>query len=189
MEISLVAQGLSSELPIQGAWVQSLVREIDPTTTETQCSQISSVQLLSRVWLFATPQTATHQTSLSIANSQSLLKLRSIELVMSSNCLILCPPLLLLSSVVPSIRVYSIESVLCIMWPRYWSFVSASILPRIFRVDFLKDWLAWSPCSPRDSQESSPKSQFKNINLWALSFLYGPTLTSIHEYWKNHSFD
>ena len=59
----------------------------------------------------------------------------------------------------------------------------------IFRTDFLYDWLVWSPCIPRDSQESSPTPQFKSINSSSLSFLYGPTLTSIHEYWKNHSFD
>jgi len=58
-----------------------------------------------------------------------------------------------------------------------------------FRTDFLSDWLVGSPCSPRDSQESSPTPQFKSINSWAQSFLYSPTLTSIHDYWKNHSFD
>ena len=60
---------------------------------------------------------------------------------------------------------------------------------RIFRVDFLQDWLLGSLCSPRDSQESSPTPQFKSINSLVLSLLYGPTLTSIHDYWKNHSFD
>ena len=59
----------------------------------------------------------------------------------------------------------------------------------IFRVDFLHDWLVWSPCSPGDSQESFPAPQFKSINSLALRLLYGPTLTSIHDYWKNHSFD
>ena len=59
----------------------------------------------------------------------------------------------------------------------------------IFRVDFLKDWLVWSPCSPRDSQESSPAPQFKRINSSVLSFLYSPTLTSLYGYWKSHSFD
>ena len=59
----------------------------------------------------------------------------------------------------------------------------------IFRTDFLEDWLVWSLCSPRDSQESSPTPQFKSINSSALSFLYSPTLTSIHDYWKNHSLD
>ena len=59
----------------------------------------------------------------------------------------------------------------------------------IFRTEFLYNWLVGSPCSPRDSQESSPTSQFKSTNSSVLSFLYGPTLTSIHDYWKNHSFD
>ena len=58
-----------------------------------------------------------------------------------------------------------------------------------FRVDFLPDWLVWSPCSSRDSQESSPVPQLESINSLVLSLLYGPTLTSIHDYWKNHSFD
>ena len=66
---------------------------------------------------------------------------------------------------------------------------SASVLPIIFRVDLLKDGLVGSPCSQRDSQESSPSPQFKSINSSVLSLPYGPTLTSIHEYWKNHSFD
>ena len=59
----------------------------------------------------------------------------------------------------------------------------------IFRTDFLADWLVWSPCSPKDSQESSPTPQFKSISSLALSCLYSLTLTSIHDYWKNHSFD
>ena len=83
---------------------------------------MSSVQLLSCVRLFAAPWTAAHQASLSITNSQSLLKLMSIELVTPSKHLILCRPLLLLSSIFPSIRVFSKESVLCIRWPKYWSF-------------------------------------------------------------------
>ena len=62
-------------------------------------------------------------------------------------------------------------------------------LQRIFRTDFLWDWLNWSPYSPRNSQESSPTPQFESINSSALSFLYGPNLTSIHDYWRNHSFD
>ena len=66
---------------------------------------------------------------------------------------------------------------------------SASSFQWIVRTDFLYDWLVWRPCSPRDSQESSPTSQFKSISSLAISFLYGPTLTSIHDYWKNHSFD
>ena len=83
---------------------------------------ISSVQSLSHVWLLSTPLTAAHQASLSITNSRSLLKLMSIELVMPSNHLILCRPLLLLLSVFPSIKVFSNESVICIRWPNYRSF-------------------------------------------------------------------
>ena len=84
--------------------------------------QFSSIQLLSHVRLFVTLWTAAHQASLSITNSRSLLKLMSIMLVMPSNHLILCRPLLLLPSVFPSIRVFSSESVLHIRWPKYWSF-------------------------------------------------------------------
>ena len=91
-------------------------------------SQYRSVQLLSHVRLFVTPWTAAHQDSLSITNSQSLLKLMFIESVMPSNHLILCHPLLLLPSILPSIRVFSSESVLHIRWPKYWSF-SFSISP------------------------------------------------------------
>ena len=108
--------------------------------------QFSSVQSLSRVQLFATPWTAACQASLSITNSQSLLKLMSIESVMPSNHFILCRPLLLLPSIFPSIRVFSNKSVLHLRWPKYWSF-SFSISPsneysglisfRIDRIDLL----------------------------------------------------
>ena len=84
--------------------------------------QFSSLQSLSHVWLFATPWTASRQASLSITKSQSLLKLMSIESVMPSNHIILCHPRLLLPSIFPSIMVFSNESVLCIRWPKYWSF-------------------------------------------------------------------
>ena len=90
--------------------------------------QVSEVQSLSRVRLFVTPQTAARQASLSITNSRSLLKLMAVESVMPSNHLILCHPLLLLPSIIPSIRVFSNESVLHIRWPDYWSF-SLSIGP------------------------------------------------------------
>ena len=84
--------------------------------------QFSSVQFLSHIWFFVTPWTAACQAFLSIINSQSLLRLMSVELVMPSNHLILCHPLLLLPSVFPSIRVFSNESVRHIRWPKYWSF-------------------------------------------------------------------
>jgi len=137
-----------------------------------------SVQSLSHVQLLATPWTAARQASLSITNSRSSLKPMSIESVMPSNHLILCRPLLLLPTIPPRIRVFSNESTLLTRWPKYWSF-SFSISPSN----------EGSPCSPRDSQESSSTPQFRSINFSALSFLYGSTLTSTHNYWKNHSFD
>ena len=103
----------------------------------------SSVQLFSRVWLFATPWTAACQASLSITNSQSLFKLMSIGLVMPSNHLILCRPLLLLHSIIPNIGVFSNESALRIRWPKYWSF-SFNISPSNEHpglISFRMDWL------------------------------------------------
>ena len=143
--------------------------------------------MLSCVQLFAAPWTAASQASLSNTNSRSLLKPMSIELVMPSNHLIFCHPLLLPPSIFPSIRVFSKESVPLIRWPKYWNF-SFSISPsnEYSGLNFLQDGLVGSPCSPRDSQESSPAPQFKSINSLALSFLYSPTLTSIHDYLKNH---
>ena len=105
--------------------------------------QFSSVQSLSCVQLFVTPQTATCQASLSITNSWSLSKLMSIEPVMPPNHLILCCPLLLLPSIFPSIRVFSNESVLHIRWPKYWSFsfnISPSNEPSGL-ISFRMDWL------------------------------------------------
>ena len=152
--------------------------------------QIRSYQALSRVRLFATPWIAARQASLSITNSQTSLKLTSIESVMTSSHLILCCPLLLLPPIPLSIRVFTNESTLHMRWPKYWSF-SFSIIPSKEipgLISFRMDWLDL-PCSPRDSQESSPTPQFKSINSLALSFLHSPTLTSIHDHWKNHSLD
>ena len=144
----------------------------------------------SHVWLLAIPWTATRQASLSLTISQSLLKLMSVESVMPSNHLILCHPCLLLPSIFPSIRVFSNESALHIRRPKYWSF-SFNISPSNEYSglnSFGMDWFG-SLCSPRDSQESPPTPQFKSINSSALSFLHSPTLTSIHDYWKNHRLD
>ena len=131
----------------------------------------SSVQLLSCVCLFATPWTAARQASLSITNSQSLLKLMSIELVMLSNHLILCCPLLLPPSIFPSIRVFSDESVLPMRWPRYWSF-SNSISPSneysgltSFRMDWL-DLLAVQGTLKSLLQQHSSKASI----LWCSAF-------------------
>ena len=105
--------------------------------------QISSVQSLSHAWLFVTPWTAAHPASLSITNSQSLLKIMSIESVMPSYYLIHCRPLLLLPSIIPSIMVFSNESVLYIRWPKYWS-ISFNISPcneYSGLISFRMDWL------------------------------------------------
>ena len=129
-----------------------------------------SVQLLSRVRLFVTPWTAVHQAPLSLTNSQSLLKLMSIESVIPSNHLILCHPLLLPPSIIPSIRIFPNESVLHIKWPKYWSF-SFSICPSneySGLISFRMDWFDLAV------QESSPKPQFKSIHSSALNFLYSP---------------
>ena len=150
----------------------------------------SLLQLLSGVRLcdlmnYSTP------AFLSITNSWSSPKLMSIESVMSSSHLILCRPLLLLPPIPPSIRVFSNESTLCMRWPKYWSF-SFSISPSNEHpglISFRMDWLDLLAVSPRDSQESSPTPQFKSINSSALSFLHSPTLTSIHDHWKNHSLE
>ena len=124
---------------------------------------------------------------LSITNSWSLLKPMSIESVMPSNHLILCRPLLLPPSIFPSIRVFSSELVLHIRWPKYWSF-SFSISPSSeysglisFRIDWL-DLLAVQGTRKSLLRHHSSKAS-------ALSFLYSPTSTSIHDYWKNHNFD
>ena len=144
------------------------------------------VQSLSHVWLFVIPCTAARQAPLSITNSRSLPKLMSIELVVPSNHLILCRPLLLLPSIFPKIRSFPMSQFFASGGQSIAA--SASALPMN-----IQDWFPWgligSPCSPRDSQESSPTPQLKSISSSALSFLYSPTLTSIHYYWKNHSFD
>ena len=147
-----------------------------PRSYTKQKTFIHSVQLLSRVRLFATPWTAARLTFLPITNSWSLLKPTSIELVMPSNHLILCRPLLLLPSIYPSIRVFSNELVLHIRWPKYWRFSFSINLTSEYSglISFRMDWL---------------DLLFKSINSSALSFLHSSTLTSIHDYWKNHSFD
>ena len=114
------------------------------------------------------------QASLSSSIFWGLLKLMSIESVMPFNHLILCHPVLL-PSVFPSIRVFSNESAFPLGRQSIGASTSASVLPKINRVDFIKNWLVWSPCCPRDSQESSPALQFKRISSLVLILLYGPT--------------
>ena len=166
----------------------------------------SLVQLLSHILLFTTPWTSACQASLSFTISQSLLKLMSIELVMPSNHLTFCHPLLLPPSIFPSIRVFSSDMVLHSRWPKYWSF-TFSISPSyeyLGLISFRIDWfdllavqgsgLVAKSCltlflgqedpleKERDSQESSPIPQLESINSSALSFIYSPTITSIHDY-------
>ena len=152
---------------------------------------ISSVQFShSVVSDSATPWTAACQASLSIINSQSLLKLMSIEWVMPSNHLILCHPLLLPPSVFPSIRVFSNESALCIRWPKYWSF-SFSISPYneysgliSFRMDWLGLLAVQGTLKSLLQHHSSKASILRHSAFFTVQLL-----TSIHDYWKNHSFD
>ena len=124
------------------------------------------------------------QASLFFTISLSLLKFMSIESVMPSNHLMLCHRLLLLPSIFPSIRVFSNESALHIRWPKYWSFSLSTSNEYSGLISFGLTGLI-----SLQAQESSPTPQFKSINSSALILLYGPTLTSIHNYWKNHRFD
>ena len=149
----------------------------------------SSVQSLSRVWLSTTPWISAHQALLSITNSRSPPKLMSIEVMMPSNHLILCHPLLLLPSIFPSIRVFSNESALRIRWPNIGVSAATSVLPMN-----IQDWspLGWTDWISLQSKEFS--RVFSNTTLQkhhssGLSFLHSPTLTSIHDHWENHSLD
>ena len=144
----------------------------------------NSLQSMSNPW------TTAHQASLSITNSWGLHKLKSIESVMLSNHLILCHPLLLLPSIFPSISGSFQMSQLFASGGKVLEFqLQHQSFQSIFNTHFLKDWLVGSPGSSRNSQGSSSTLQFKNINFSVLNFLYSPTLTTIHEYWKNHSLD
>ena len=159
-------------------------------TSALSSVQFSSVQSLSHVYHFATPWTAAHQASLSITNSWSLPKTLSIESVMTSNHLILCPPLLLLPSTFPNIRVFSNESALHIRWPKYWSF-SFNISPSnehpgliSFRMDWL-DRLAVQGTLKSLLQHHTSKASI----LQHSAFFIVQTFTSIHDYWKNQSLE
>ena len=147
------------------------------------------VQSLSHVWLCnpmdcSMPGFPVYQQLLEFAQTH----VHWVGSLMPSNHLLLCRPLLLLHSVFPSIQVFSNEFFIS-GGQSTGASVSASVLPMNIRGWFLLGWTGWSPCNPRDSQESSPTPQFNCINPSALSLLYGPTLTSLCDYWKNHSFD
>ena len=143
------------------------------------------VQLLGCVWLFATPWTAACQAPLSFTNSQSLLKFMSTELVMLSNYLILCGPLLLLPSVFPSIRVFSNESALLITWPKYWSF-SFSISPSndySGLISFRIDWF-YLLAAQRTLNSIAASKHHNSKESTLFSFFYSPALMSRLDYWK-----
>ena len=150
---------------------------------------ISSVQSLSCVRLFATPWIAARQASLSITNSQSSLRLTSIEWVMPSSHLILCHPLLLLPPIPLSIRVFSNESTLLMRWPKYWSFsftiIPSKEIPGL--ISFTMDWLDLLavPGTLKSllQHHSSKASILRHSNFFTVQ------LTFIHNYWKNHSLD
>ena len=143
------------------------------------------VQSLTCVQLFATPWTAAHQASLSITSPWSSLKLMSIKSVMPSSHPLLCSPLLLPPSIFPSIRVFSSEPALHIRWPEYWSF-SNSPSNEYSELIFCRiDWFDLLAVQVTLKKESSPAPWFKTISSLVLSLLYGPALTSIHNYWKS----
>ena len=147
------------------------------------CSIAQSYPNLSDPW------TVTRQAPLSSTNSWHLFKFMSIESVMLSNHLILWCPLLLLPSILPNIRVFSNELVLLIRWPKNWSFSISSSNEYSGLIYFRIDW--FDLLAVQGTQESSPPLQFKSINSNSLVFglLYGSPVTSIHDCWKNHSFD
>ena len=151
------------------AEINTFIQECSAFVT---CSGLNVVvQWLSHVQLIVAPWTAVHQASLSFTISWSLLRLMTIELVMSSNHLILCHSLLLLPSIFPSIRIFSNELAKISGGQSIGPSVSASVLPMNIQGWFPLGWLVWSPCFPRNSQESSP-AQFKSISSSELSFLY-----------------
>ena len=143
------------------------------------------LQSLSCVQQFATPWTAACQTPLSSTSSWSLLKFMSIESVMLSNHFILCHPLLLLPSNFPSTRVFSNELALCIRWPKYWNFSLGSVLPMNIQGWFPLEWTGLI------LQPKGLTTVFSSITICKCWFLclYDPTLASLHDCWKNHSFD
>ena len=148
-----------------------------------------SVQSLSHVRLFVTPWIAALQASLSITNSQSSLKLMSIELVRPSSYPILCCPILLLPPISPSIRVFSNESTLLMRWPKYWSF-SLSISPSKEHpglISFRMDWL--DVLAVQGTLKSLLQHHSSKALILQHSAFFTVELTSTHDHWKNHSLD
>ena len=154
---------------------------------KSQC--VGVFQSLSRVWLFVTPWTTVCQDSLSFTISQSLLKLMSTESVMPSNHLILCRPLLLLPSAFPSIRVFSEESVFASSGQSIGASASASVLPMNIQDWFPSGCTGWISLLSKGLSRVFSNTTVSKYRFFGVQFLYNPTLTCIHDYWKNHSFD
>ena len=139
------------------------------------------------IGFFATPWPAASQATLSSTISWSQLKSMSIESVISSNYLILCRPFSSCLQSFPA-SVFSNKLAVCITWPKYWSFSIRASNEYSRLISLMIDWFDLLSVQG-DSQGSSPAPQFKSINSLVFSILYGPVLTSVHNYWKNHSFD
>ena len=183
-----VIQSLNLSIHTHNAKLQ-LGRPIEEAFMFYYSGSIVVIQSLGQVQLLATPWTAACQASLPFTISWSLLKLMSIESVMPSNHLILCHPLLLLPSILPSLRVFSNELALCIRWPKYWScsFSISSSDEYLGSISCRTDW--FDILAVQWTLKNLLQHQFESINSLMLNLLYGPNLTSVHEYWKNHSFD
>ena len=169
--------------------ISSYIGLFSVSVTLALICQFSSVQLLSRVWLFEIPWTAAHQASLSITNSWSLLKLMSIESVMPFNHLIFhCPSSSGLESF-PASGSFQMSQFFELGGQSVGASASASVLPMSIQNWFPLGWTGWLSLQSKRLSRVSPTPQFKSINSSALSLLYSPTLTSIHDYLKNHSFN
>ena len=158
------------------------IRLLQRTKEATLLKVFIDIQSSDHVRPFVTPWTAAYQASLPFTISPNLLRFISIESVMLSNHLILCGLLFLLPLVFLSIRVFSGELGLHIKWPKYWSFSISPSNEYAGLISFRIDWFDLLAV-----QEFSLAPQFKKSS--ALSLLYGPSLTSVHDYWKNHSFN
>ena len=187
--LSILCEPMDSGPPDSSVYGILQARILEWVTMPSSHFYPHSFQLLIHVWHVETPWTVVGQASLSITNSWSLLKLLSIKSVMPSNHLILCHPLLLPPSIFPSIQIFSNESVLPIRWPKYWSFsfslnssneYSGLISSRIDWLDILAD---------QETLKSLLQHHSSNASILQHPAFFIVQLTSIHDYWKNHSFD
>ena len=153
------------------------------------CTQFSSVELLSSVWRFVTSWTAARQASLSITNARRLLKLMSIELVMPSYHLILCRPLLLLPSILPIIRVFQMSQLFASGGQSIGVSASTSVLPMNVQGWFPLGWTAWISLLYKGLSRVFSSTTVQKQQFFSAQPSLRLTLTSVHDYWKNHSFD